>query len=74
MKIILTTLCLLVASTTAFHAVYRDKELLRNGDVIAFHSSEGSIEHHYTVKYDNKLFWCTVSRWGINVKCEEMKK
>jgi len=74
MKIILTTLCLLVASTTASHAVLRDLRILKNGEVIAFHSPKKNY-YFYTVKYDNKLFWCSFNLNSRDeVKCREMKK
>ena len=74
MKIILTTLCLLVASMTASYAVAHGKEILTNGEVIASHSStdgHGDM-FYYTVKYAKTLFWCWYDY--KNVRCRRMEK
>ena len=74
MKIILTTLCLLIASMSASYADANGKEILKNGEVIASHSStdgRGDM-FYYTVKYANTLFWCWYDY--KNVSCRRMEK
>ena len=75
MKTILAAVCLLVASVTTSYADAFSLKVLKNGEVIASHSAQVNDYYHhnynYTVKYDNKLFWCLFN--GVEVKCEEMK-
>jgi hypothetical protein len=74
MKIILTTLCLTLASMTVSYADAFAVKVLKNGKVIAFHSAQqtyGGVLHYYTVKYTNKIFWCELSRRELI--CKEMK-
>jgi hypothetical protein len=73
MKTASTAICFLIASMTTSYAEAFGKKVLKNGEVIASHSSTSYGDmFYYTVKYDNKLFWCWYN--FKNVRCREMEK
>tara|TARA_B110001450_G_C17469677_1_gene419656 strand:+ start:141 stop:323 length:183 start_codon:yes stop_codon:yes gene_type:complete len=59
---------------SASYADANGKEILKNGEVIASHSStdgRGDM-FYYTVKYADTLFWCWYNY--KNVRCRKMEK
>ena len=48
------------------------KKVLQNGEVIAFHTSAYMRDNYfYTVKYDNKLFFCKYDYYDL--VCAQME-
>ena len=72
MKIILTTLCLLVASMTTSYADAFGEKVFKKGEVISFHNDETAFMFYYIVKYDNILYFCTLwaRAYPRELKCE----